>query len=72
MTMKPIDHLQEALELIDYTFEDAADNVRDVLEAYADLIEEREPYATVTINHLRKAAGSIVDAPDYLTEEDRI
>lgn len=40
-------------------FDDAADAIRDILEAIADRVEEAEPYATRTIGELRKVAGNM-------------
>ena len=47
-------------ELVDEHFggnvEDAQDFVRDILENLADLIEQNEPFATISINRYRQAS----------------
>lgn len=61
--------LAEAAAAFTETPEDLAEMVRDLINALADTIEDREPYATRTIDHLRRAANRMDELPQFLKKE---
>lgn len=67
MSEKAIDRLKKAMDEVCYGDPDAAaDMIRDVLEAYAEHVEETEPYATKCIAAARAMAGSMHHASEAL------
>jgi hypothetical protein len=50
--------------------DDAADLIRDILEAYAEYLEANEPYATRSINEARNIAMNIDEIIDEVTSSD--
>lgn len=54
--------------IVDCELEDVIDFVSDLLEAEAKHIEQTEPYATVTIDRLNRAAYEVYNLHDTIVE----
>ena len=62
--------VRDQAEVIFGSFEDAAEFVTAWLDAYADHLEDTEPYATKAINGLRNAAHQADELIAVLEELD--
>jgi uncharacterized protein YaaN involved in tellurite resistance len=67
MTIKELKELKKEYLIYDDT-EDVLNFVSELLHRRAREIEKNEPYATVTIDFLDKAAYEVWDLIDYISE----
>lgn len=67
MTIKEFNELKKKHSIYD-SIDDVLDFVSELLHMRAREIEQSEPYATVTIDFLDKAAYEVWDLIDYISE----